>query len=621
MSEDKNKENENKKIDLSQLADLEFQTAWSPSSSPADRGFPRKNFGDRRPSFGEKRPFREGGFDRRPKGEFKKREGGGERKFSDKPRGFIKEGAPSERPRFEGKGQGRRFEGKGDRGGRGRFENRQHTAPFKFTMEVLFYPEDAAFAKLADLMKRLKRTYQLFDVANLFLEKPERFIVVAKNLPSEDGKVKPLYCAQPQNLPFTDEATAKRVAVEYYLEELFKKETVEAEAPKGNFQVVNKCTLGGELLGAPNWHRYNEFLREFHASKYPNMSFERFLTSIESSRNADEIAAWLESMKHREVYKLKEAAEGEEDTFETKDNACNYILRKYADGLVKEYEQVRMRGSNIALLPQGAIRRNIEEMLHAQRKFPIVTANNLRGRLRRGAFAIYKRGSKSFAYVSAVKRKFLTEGETLAELPQKIFTYITDNRGLTSFALPYLFLGLETPKASTPKSLAEEHKHAPDVVPAQAEVAAASEEAPQAAEASAPEIDEEAEKIAPDSAKIEAEVLKYSDEDLLKIRQVSTELMWLISEGYIVEYADATLLANPYMPKPKAGEAPKNPDEAEDETHVELSEDIPSESEASDAELADGPAAVEEDSAGEECEEKECLPEDASKESEESKSE
>lgn len=115
-------------------------------------------------------------------------------------------------------------------------------------MEVLFYPEDAPFNKLSDIMKASKRTYQLFDIAEIILEKPERFVVLAKNLPDAEGNAKPLYCAQPLNLPFEDEAAAKTAGgVDAKFDELFVSEEIDAEPPKGEFQVVNRCSITGDL--------------------------------------------------------------------------------------------------------------------------------------------------------------------------------------------------------------------------------------------------------------------------------------------------------------------------------------------------------------------------------------
>ncbi len=503
MSEEKDKSK--KIVDLSELQNLQLNTAWSPTTNYSK--FEPRERNDFRKGGDFKRKPRTEGEEFKKRGEFKKRE-------------FKKrDGDSAERPAREP----RKFDGKpGERKAGGRPQKgdfkRKAPAPFDFSMEVLFYPEDAPFAKLADVMKHLKRTYQLFDIAELVIEKAERFIVLAKNLPSEDGTVKPLYCAQPSNLPFEDEAEAKKAALDYWFTQLFETKEEDAEAPKGNFQVVNKTNLNGALLGAPNWHKYAESVREYHAKNFANMPFEKFSASIESVRDEASVTAWLEQMKKREVYKLKEG----EETFENKDTANAYILEQKGAELVKTYEQVRMHGSDIALLPFGSrIRRNLEAAWAKQKRFPIVTANNLRGRLRRAGFTIYKRGSKGFAFVCAVKRKFLFEDESLSDNPQKILDYIVANQGVKASKLPYLYLGLEAPKQEDKSAnLADEQK-----------------KQDKGEEVSAPIVVEPA-------AEITAENLKA-------LKEVSNELLWLISEGYVVEYADSSLQANPRLPRPK----------------------------------------------------------------------
>lgn len=497
MSEENNEQQNRAEVDLSQLSNIEFATAWTPSSSI------KKSFGDK-----PRGAFQRGGRDGDDR-DFKKRrdfkKNFGDKKFS-KPRAKF----DGEKPRENGGGKFRKnskFDGK-----------RKPQTPFNFSMEVLFYPDDTPFNKLADIMKNSKRTYQLFDIAELVLEKNDRFVVLAKNLPDESGAVKPLYCAQPLNLPFEDEASAKNAALEYYADELFEKQKIEAEPPKGSFQVVNRCALTGDLLGAPNWHRYNEYLREYHREHCQKMPFEAFLATIESVRDADQINAWLEQMKTREIYKLKNPAEDENDTFDTREAAINYVAHKMGSELVKTYEQVRMKGANLSKMPFGRIRRNIEEAWRKQKRFPIVTANNLRGRLRRSGFSVYKRGSRGFAFVSVVKRKFLLEGDKLSDTPQQIFDFITANPAIIAADLPYKFLGL-TPPAEKPKTktLAEENKA----------------EQPETQESPIRESEE------------------ISEEQKIKLSSVWSELRWLVSEGYVVEYADSTLQANPYLPRPK----------------------------------------------------------------------
>lgn len=500
MSEDNKTEDNRQILDLSELSEMKFQTAWTPVSKFSDNS-------DRRGG-GKFRPSRQ--RDGQPK------------RFERDQKEPRREGL---KKRFSEKGEKSAPRGRGERGDkvRSRKNFEKHT-PFVPTMEVLFYPDDAPFNKLLNVMKTSKRTYQLFDIAHLVLEKFDRAVILAKNLPDAEGKVAPLYCAQPSNIPFENEADAKRAALDAYVKEMFVRETVECEAPKGNFQVVNKCTITGELLGAPNWHRYGEFLREYHANKCANMSFEAFTSSIESVRDPEQIEAWLNQMKTRSVYRLKEVVEGEQEVFDTLEAATNYVAHKKATELVKTYEQVRLKGVNMDMLPRGRIRKNIEDAWFKQRKFPIVTANNLRGRLRRSGLAVYKRGSKSFAFVSAIKRKFLIEGEKLSDMPQKVFDFITENAGISAAELPFKMLGIEAPQKALNTDVEK--------------LNATAEEKPE--EVTSPETTAESE-----NKNIVCEEKKA------EFNAIVTELSWLISEGYVVEYADSTLQANPYMPKPK----------------------------------------------------------------------
>lgn len=520
--QDNNNGNRPNEIDLSELSNLQFATAWTPSNSQSAKPFVARK-GDS--SFkGGKRDSSD--KPKRERSDFKKRP----QKFQKK-----QDGEQSEQPR-QFKKRGKSFDKK--------FDKKFKKETFVPTMEVLFYPEDAPFNKLADIIKASKRTYQLFDIAQIILEKPERYVVLAKNLSSDAEPAKPLYCAQPMNIPFEDEQSAKNAAINYRIEELFERTEIEAEPPKGTFQVVNKCSITGDLLGAPNWHKYNETLREYHSQKFANMPFEKFVASIETVREKEQIDAWLEQMKTRTVYKLKTQDESAPEYFETRDAVCAYISEKFGADLVKTYEQVRMRGENIKLLPFGRIRKNIEEAWRKQKKFPIVTANNLRGRLRRSGFTVYKRGSKGFAFVSVIKRKFIYEGDALSDVPQRIFDYIAENPAVLSAELPYKFLGMTPPKSEKAKTLAEEHSEGVEALEAQ-----------------------------------KLESAELSDEEKVKLSNVWSELAWLISEGYVVEYADGTLQANPRLPKPKNKDSAQSPEET-----VDVADDEPIVAEATPVE-------------------------------------
>src|SRR5690606_1026288 len=84
-----------------------------------------------------------------------------------------------------------------------------------------------------------------------------------------------------------------------------------------NFQVINKCGVTGELLGPPNYHRYNQIVQQHFDTKISRMPFEAFRARIESVRDPEAVAQWLEKMKKVTRYTWKSAvpkaapAEGE----------------------------------------------------------------------------------------------------------------------------------------------------------------------------------------------------------------------------------------------------------------------------------------------------------------------
>jgi hypothetical protein len=466
----------------------------------------------------------------------------------------------------------------GDRGPR-RDGGRSTPPIFQPTLEVLFYPDDAAFRALTKAIRSSCRTYELFEVAHLILQKPERFVVVLRPLPRRDGPPPRVHVAQPDHLPFETEEDAVAHVFEKHLAKFFDTEEVEVEAPKGNFLGVSKCGFTGELLGPPNYHLYPQLLREHHARRLSRMPYEKFAARVELVKEPEQIAAWLEKMKKTTRYKLKEAIEGAPEFFESLDAARQFLLGKKKDAIVRSLETARYPGRMIEQFAPGSIRASVEAVLEQQRRFPLDTANNLRGRLRRMKFNLYKKGAKGVSYVCAVKRSFRTPQTVLADHVQKLITFIEQHPMIPLAKLPQEFLGLpEAPKAEAKVQHSEAAPvataPAADVAPVSANaeapteaaiptaeapagevVAAPSAEAPAAEEkpAEAPVVAEAAPAPAPVVVP-EAAVSHYTPEQQLQLRELLMNLRWLVSEGYVTEYGDGKLYAPPVLlpPKPKA---------------------------------------------------------------------
>ena len=566
-------------LDLNALSGLDFGPNWADENAKSGRPKNYDSFGGGKGGKGRRSGGSGGGAprDRRSGGRPSGGHSGGRDGQSDR-RG---QGAP------RGRGEGR-HDSRGE-GGRGR-----SAAPayFEPTIKVDLYPQDEAFEALINRLRSSARTYQLFDIAHLLLEKPDRYIVVVSPKPVKGNEPAPLYYSVPGHLPFETEEDAINHVMANYLDQFFEIEEIEVEPPKGNFQMVNRCTITSELLGPPNYHRYQEFLQLHYTARITGMSFEQFTARVESSKEQEHIDAWLESMKKGARYTVKDHQEDESESLETLEAVRHFLLQHRKDKVVGSGESVRFAGRDIERLPKGDIRRSVEAYVESQKHFPLDSANNIRGRLRRHKFAVYKKGSKGVSFVCAVKRKFRDSKTIFTESISDLIDFIEKHPEIPASKLPNEYVGIDTEKQK-PEALKMTEAEVEAAAKAKAEaaeaeaIAAAAADSPegQAAEAAeeAPEAEEATPTITKDAtASTEAQPkVELSEEDQKKLRQLMLDLRWLITEGYVTEYGDGRLFAPPPMPdaKPKEPKATKVESGIEADPEAEAKEEVAAETE------------------------------------------
>jgi hypothetical protein len=189
--------------------------------------------------------------------------------------------------------------------------------------------------------------------------------------------------------------------------------------------------------------------------------------------------------------------------FDSFDEAKAYLLATARDKVIRSVEQARLHGKNLELLPPGEIRYAVEGSLERQRRFPLDTANALRGRLRREHFTIFKKGSKGVSYVCAVKRKFRVPGQTFSDSIGALIAFIEANPMVKAGELGRKFLNIAPPPPAAPVPAGE-------TAPAPVEQA-----------------------------------LTVEQRD--KLARLQSDLPWLVREGYVTEFIDGTLYAPPAM--------------------------------------------------------------------------
>ncbi|MGH7995874.1 MAG: hypothetical protein ACREFX_05930, partial [Opitutaceae bacterium] len=406
----------------------------------------------------------------------------------------------------------------------------QHEARIPYDspyFSVTFYPEDNSFNALVKTVRASCRTIELFEIARTVLAKPERFtVLLTRRDPSDPHRggvpprqsaapeqrepaapetagappKEPIHISVPDALPFENEEFAVAHVLSKHLRLYFDLTEAEVEPPKGSFQVINRCGITGELLGPPNYHRYNQIVQQHYAAQNFRMPMEAYRSRIETVRDPEVVNQWLEKMKRVTRYTWKgHVPEGQTPpSFDAWEDARAHVLGQAKDKVVRPANHARFHGREVETLPSGEIRRAIEGALERQRRFPLDTANALRGRLRREHFTIFKKGAKGVSYVCAVKRKFRTPGQTFAESIGALIGFVEAHPMAKAGELPRLLLGLapESPESGEPGAAL-------------------------------------------------ADVLTVEQRE--RVARLQGDLLWLVREGYVTEFIDGSLYAPPPM--------------------------------------------------------------------------
>jgi hypothetical protein len=371
-------------------------------------------------------------------------------------------------------------------------------------VKVALRPDAAFVEEVANVVRRTCKTYDLFNLVRLLLRKGEAFQAEVTPKRAEHGGTGALYVTVADELPFATDQEAIDHVLTHQLDRFFTIEETEVPPPKGNFVCVSKCGITGELLGAPNWHRYHAIMREHHARRLRHMPFEAFQARIESVREKEVIDQWIAQMSRGRKFIIKDRAEGEPESFTALEDARRFLLLNRKAALIRAAEVAVVSGSTIEKLPADhSVRRAIEAMRIDQMRFPFDFAQRLRDALKPHRLVFFKKGAKGVSYVSAVNQKRRDPSVPFAPAIERILSVIGSDPHAHKNLLAAQVIGVE-------KISLEDVQAVAALTPVQHDALAA----------------------------------------------MLRDLRWLTSEGYVTEYEDGRLQV-PTPPSPKSEESRK----------------------------------------------------------------
>ena len=390
MSEEKNQGNA-ASLNLSDLADFQFGPAWArpgSASSPAYTERPARDpRAPRRREGGERRPFNR---DRRDSG--------------DAPRG--KGERPQKRDsRRELKPQ------------------RELPAPAEgFRVELR--PANSILELFASNIQKQKRALPLIDLARVVMGDKARYDLVFMKL--ENGPMLIHSTKGDQACWLTEAEALAYLWKAPWFSELYTREEIEVEAPKGNFNAVAVCSLGGELIGPVTWHGYQAALMNLYRNKYSTMPLDVFKNRITVDKTEESVAAWVQAASHKTVW--KPTREGAADTVleDARAVEADFQANHYAS-VYEVVDKVFINGSTPRAVLSPGIAAHVAILSDKTRRFPQMLIPNLCHGMARHHMPIYKWHGNHFTGPSRVRA--LPADTVLADRMMAIMNWAKENSG------------------------------------------------------------------------------------------------------------------------------------------------------------------------------------------------
>jgi hypothetical protein len=483
--------------------DLQLLPAWARQSSTENRYAKFEGGPD------TDRPGRRGDrFDRRDRPP-RRREGGG---------------GPGGPGGLGGRGPGR----PGGRPFPGRRDDRfEHPAPPREPeiplpdIDVAFIPEEIGVESLSRQIRLTGRAYPLFDIAQLVLQKPERFHVVLAVQNGPDGKpVQPLLvCSLDDSLWLNQDELAAHVLRNHFAT-FYQTEKVATEPPKGKYTLVAQCGMSGVILGPPNLHDYQEKLRKVHVERFSRMPFEAFKARVKMVKDEAVVKQWIDEQSWKVEYVALNVPEPVK--FTNRDEVEKHFRENFLPSLVKPVETFRFAAGSAKRVMAPTLQTLLRRAQDDQRRFPLRLATVLSQQF--GGFGLqFFKVNKTVTHVCVARPHYLDIATTIvSDGVRRIVDFINSHPGCTRKKLLEA-LAPTPPPAPTPVTPPVE-KVEPVAAPTAEGPAPAAPAAPAMPPAPVPTAEQTA---------------------------VITDLHWLIHQGHVIEFTTGRMeMAKQPLPKP-----------------------------------------------------------------------
>ncbi|HEV2318606.1 MAG TPA: hypothetical protein VGV18_02580 [Verrucomicrobiae bacterium] len=337
---------------------------------------------------------------------------------------------PSDRPR-EGRRTGQRRPERKDFRRPSRPDQTRPEPPAPLPdVSAAFLADEKGVEHLARQIKMTGRAYPLFQIAQLVLQKPERYSVrFAVNKKPDGTAIQPLFVCALDDTPWLSEDEAVSHVLKNHFATFYQVERTPTDPPKGTYTFVAQCGISGVILGPPNYHDYQNQLRRLHTERFSKMPFENFKSRVKIVKEEAVVKKWVEEHSFKTEYICLNVAEPLK--LPSMEEVEKHFRSTHKEAIIKPTETILLDGIRSRNLRSHDLQRLVRVEWERQKHFPLQLATSLSKQFASYGLQFFK-VNKTVVHVSVARPQFLDlETIPVSENVKRIVDFINSNAGTT----------------------------------------------------------------------------------------------------------------------------------------------------------------------------------------------
>ncbi|MDB6112435.1 MAG: hypothetical protein JWR69_4185 [Pedosphaera sp.] len=291
---------------------------------------------------------------------------------------------------------------------------------------MTFLPEEKGVESLSRQIKISGRSFPLFDIAQMILQKPERHMVRFEIEKKPDGQpIQPLVlCAIDDTLWLSEDEAVSHV-LEKHFGMFYQAEKTPTDPPKGTYTFVAQCGMSGVILGPPNYHDYQNQLRKLHAEQFSRMPFDMFKARVKIVKDEAVVKKWIEDQSVKTEFVCLNIPEA--TRLNTREEVEKHFREVHLPNIIKQVEKHSLNGAVARQLRSSGLQRLVRAAWEDQKRFPLQIATVLSQQFASHGLQFFK-VNKTVTHVSVARPHYLDLDATPVSAQVKQIVQFIDSK-------------------------------------------------------------------------------------------------------------------------------------------------------------------------------------------------